>query len=241
LSRHPTPTRSAQIEALLSGPLIFDIAARLDEIPRRKRRNHPTALHLAYGALARLHHSQNRLDAELATTSAWHHLLEIYNTGAAAHPAGESVPPRYRKLTTDSYRSFRNWICDDPYNLAALQDAFTQASVAAAQTIGLLDPNGPGSITRPPPPPPRDRGRPHAPTPPAPSTATAPSSAPSTAKAPPAPASTTTPPATPATTAPSPATTSSTSRSAAPNTTAASSSASTAPPAPASKPAPPSN
>jgi len=146
VSRHHAPTRAAQLAALFAAPLIHDIAARL-ELQRRGR--HPIALHLAWGALARLYRSANRLDAELAHPGAWAELVARYNAGAAAHPDGRVVPDHVPRLTADTYRHFRDYLCDHPDRLALLGEVFTEQSVALARALGLLDPDGPGSLTRP--------------------------------------------------------------------------------------------
>lgn len=56
MSRHHPLARDAHIHALLSCPLIHDLGGDLDA-HRRRAPAHPLALHLAYGALARLYGS----------------------------------------------------------------------------------------------------------------------------------------------------------------------------------------
>ncbi|WP_334144990.1 hypothetical protein, partial [Rhabdothermincola sp.] len=108
----------------------------------------PLALHLAWGAMARLWGSANRLDTELAHHPTWAAVTERYNTGAATHPAGAPLGAVGSALTSDTYRHARDWLTgDEP--LAALVEAFTRHSVRLARQVGLLDPDGPGSRTRP--------------------------------------------------------------------------------------------
>jgi hypothetical protein len=146
MSRHRPPTREQQLDALLACPLLYDIAADLVPLVRRRRR-HPIALHLAWGAMARLYTSANRLDAAV-TNGDWPRVIDRYNTVARARPeiprVGRYLPP----ITSDTYRHARAWLTRHDV-LDALLEAFTAHSVPLAQDLGLLDPDGPGSRTRP--------------------------------------------------------------------------------------------
>ena len=147
MTRHRPPTRSAQLEAIFACPLIHDIAADLDELSRRTRR-HPLAMHLAFGAMSRLYHSGNRLDAELLSGDTWAWVVERYNKGAALHPKGVEMSPHTPVLLADTYRHVRDLLTADD-NLRALQLSFTEHSVALAREVGLLLPGTAGSRTRP--------------------------------------------------------------------------------------------
>lgn len=147
MSRHRPPQRAEHLDALFACPLIHDIAADLAHHSRRRRR-HPLALHLAWGAMARLLGSANRLDAELADPATWRGVVDRYNAAAAAHPDGELLHAVGVRLTSDTYRHVRAHLTADPV-LADLQEAFTRHSVRVARDVGLLDPCGPGSRTRP--------------------------------------------------------------------------------------------
>lgn len=104
-------------------------------------------MHLAFGAMARLYRSSNRLDAELLSGDTWASIVERYNKGAALHPLGVEMNPYALPLLADTYRHVREHLCEDE-NLDAFSRSFTRHSVALAQGIGLLLPRG-GSRTRP--------------------------------------------------------------------------------------------
>lgn len=146
MTRHHPPSVLEQLDALFASPLIHDLAAELEGLSRRTRR-HPLAMHLAYGAMARIYHSANRLDAELLNGDTWQRVLERYNEGAAHHPSGVVMKATTPPLLADTYRHVRDHLTNDE-NLEILQLAFTTHSVALAQRIGLLVPHG-GSRTRP--------------------------------------------------------------------------------------------
>jgi hypothetical protein len=147
MTRHRPPQRDEQLDALFACPLIHDLAADINPVGPRTRR-HPTALHLAFGAMSRLYGSGNRLDGELAHPRTWSAVVDRYNTAADAHPRGVPLEATGVRITSDTYRHFRDTLISDAHR-EHLLDAFTVRSVELAHTIGLLDPNGPGSRTRP--------------------------------------------------------------------------------------------
>ena len=93
MSRHHPLARDAHIHALLSCPLIHDLGGDLDA-HRRRAPAHPLALHLAYGALARLYGSAHRLDADLAA-GGWRALRDAYNPRRMGRPRPRRAPPRH--------------------------------------------------------------------------------------------------------------------------------------------------
>lgn len=140
--RHRPPRRAEQVDALLHAPLLHQLTDDLaDRFPRRRR--HPLALYLAFGALARLYGSGNRLDAELEQTDLWHRITTAYTT-ATGHGLAPHLPP----VTSDTYRHFRDRLTA-PDTLEELAEAFTRHSVDLARELGLLLPDGPGSRTWP--------------------------------------------------------------------------------------------
>lgn len=141
------PHHTTRLEALFTCPFIHDLAHDIGNLGPRRRR-HPVALHLAYGALARLYGSANRLDAELAHRANWDQIVTVYNTGAANHPHGIPLAAIGVPITADTYRHFRDRLCDTEH-LDTFLEAFTLRSVGIARAVGLLHPNGPGSRTRP--------------------------------------------------------------------------------------------
>jgi hypothetical protein len=147
MTRHRQPTRNDRLDALFACPLIHDIAHDLGRLGRRSRR-HPIALHLAWGAMARLYGSANRLQSEVRQRPTWAAIVDRYNTGAATHPHGIELRAVGVPLITDTYRHLRDHLTHDDH-FDELLDAFTRHSVTLARNVGLLDPNGPGSRTRP--------------------------------------------------------------------------------------------
>lgn len=141
-------SRPEASEAVLRWSRLHDIAAALPAQRTGRPRQHPLALHLAWGALARIHGAGNRLDIETANRATWHRYLDAYNATAAAHPLGETVDPYCERLTSDTYRHVRDTLVADEH-LAALGTAFTAAGVEQAHAVGLICPTGGGSLTHP--------------------------------------------------------------------------------------------
>jgi len=148
MTRYRPPSRSDQLDALFACPLIHDIAHDLEGLGRRKR-HHPIAMHLAFGAMARLYHSSNRLDAELLSGDTWNQIVDRYNQGAALHQYGVPMHAVTPVLLTDTYRHVRDVLARGDI-LESLQLAFTEHSVTIAHQLGLLLSEGAGSRTRPP-------------------------------------------------------------------------------------------
>ena len=77
MTRHRPVTRPQLVHAVLTCPLIHDLADDVAYLQRRRRR-HPLALHLAFGALARLWGSANRLDAAILNGT-WETIRTTYS------------------------------------------------------------------------------------------------------------------------------------------------------------------
>jgi hypothetical protein len=145
--RHRPPTRAERLDALFACPLIHDLALSLPPLSRRTRR-HPLALHLAWGAMARMLGSANRLDAELAEPGFWTEVVRRYNHTAQALPNGQVLDAIGVPLTSDTYRHVRAHLVRDDV-MDELLEALSEHAVGIARDVGLLDPDGPGSRTRP--------------------------------------------------------------------------------------------
>ena len=146
MSRHLPPTFSQDLEHVLAGPLIHQLAHDLaHHLPRRRR--HPLALHLGHLALQRAIGSGNRLDAELGAGGGWPRMVTAYNTGAVRHGDGRTLGPYLTPLTADTVRHLREHLTRDPV-LDQLRTALTIHSVTHAIDIGLLPTRG-GSLTHP--------------------------------------------------------------------------------------------
>ena len=110
--QHRSPNRNDHHDALFSCPLIHDLAHDLGNLGPRRRR-HPLAFHLAFGALARLYGSANRIDLEFADRHVWDGIVARYNHGAAQHPHGEPIEAVGIPLLVDTYRHVRDHLTDD--------------------------------------------------------------------------------------------------------------------------------
>lgn len=143
--RHLPLTRDQLADAVLRSPLIHDLGVQLEALQPRRRR-HPLALHLAWGALARAWRSANRLDAAV-TNGSWRGMLGTFNA-VAAERGERTVAPYLPPLTSDTYRHARDFLTNEK-TLDVLLDGFTFGSVELAQELGLIRPDGAGSRTRP--------------------------------------------------------------------------------------------
>lgn len=140
-------SRPEAAAAVLSWPRLHDIAAAIPAQRTGRPRRHPIALHLAWGALSRIHGAGNRLDIETADRATWSRYVDIYNRSAMQHPLGETADPHCERLTSHTYRHARDHLVTDEH-LAALSNAFTAAAVEQAQALGLITTAG-GSLTHP--------------------------------------------------------------------------------------------
>jgi hypothetical protein len=96
---------------------------------------------LAYGALARHFRSHNRLDGELRT-GLWDH-LRTTAVGAGLDDPGQ------RPYLYPQHSYWRDQVILDPERRHDLLSAFTDTALAHARDLGLLLPDGPGSLTHP--------------------------------------------------------------------------------------------
>ena len=143
MGRSLPPTTTAQVEAVFDSPLIWDIASDVGDRIEGRRRRYPLSLHLAYGALSRVYRSANRLDSEIIDGDLWTTIRRLHN-----ERSDQTIQPFAPKLTADSYRYARDYLCSHEV-LPTVVDSFTRRSVEIARQVGLLDPDGPGSRTRP--------------------------------------------------------------------------------------------
>lgn len=134
--------------AVLQWPGLHDIAASLPTRRTGRPRQHPLAMHLAWGALARIHGSGNSVDIETSDPETWHRYVTAYNATAAAHPHGEPVDEQCARLTSHTYRHVRDFLTADA-QLDALRAAFTATAINLAHGIGLITATGGGSLTHP--------------------------------------------------------------------------------------------
>jgi hypothetical protein len=129
------------ITSLTTSPYLSDLAEHLDGSPVGRPRKHPAWTVLAYGSLARHFRSHNRLDGEL-TTGLWDSLRTAAVTNGLADPG--DTPFLYPQLAY-----WRDHVMADPDRRAELLAAFTHTALRQARQLGLLRPDGPGSLTHP--------------------------------------------------------------------------------------------
>ena len=140
-TRQATAPLRTVIEALTTAPYVTRLGALLAGSRKGRHRQHPGWVVFTYGALARHFRSANRLDAEL-TTGVWEQLC------TAAANAGLDDPGD-TPFVYHHYAYWRDLAAKDPHTRDALLDTFTRLAIGQARTVGLLNPNGPGSLTRP--------------------------------------------------------------------------------------------
>jgi hypothetical protein len=147
----PVPlTTATQIRAVFSHPALYELGALLPGpagVGRPAR--HPGYMLLAYGVLARLLRSANKVTAELREPHIWA-LITTTIAEATARWGEELVPPHAATPPDwDAFRYARDTHLTDPALLAELQKLFTTLAVDQAQQMGLLDPAGGGSLCHP--------------------------------------------------------------------------------------------
>ena len=129
------------LTTLTTGPYLAGLAEHLEGARTGRPRKHPTWVPVAYGALARHFRSHNRLDGEL-TTGLWDQLR------TAAVAAGLKDPGA-RPYLYPQHAYWRDRVMLDEERRTELLAAFTDLALVQARTLGLLLPDGPGSITHP--------------------------------------------------------------------------------------------
>lgn len=145
MNRHAS--QADRLLATVAWPGLHRIGAAIDDRHLGRPRQHPLAAHLAYGAAVRIYRSCLAADRELAAGNLWARLIETYNT-TADRLGHATMPARTPVMSVHRYRWARD-LLTEPDNLDTLLDAYTAEAVTLARTIGLLDPNGPGSLTHP--------------------------------------------------------------------------------------------
>jgi hypothetical protein len=138
----PRPQSISELLVSLCGaPYLNVLAEHLEGSAVGRRRKHPSWVPLAYGALVRHFRSHNRLDGELRS-GLWDQLQANAVTAGLDDPGPE--PFLYPQLAY-----WRDQVMRDPQRRDDLLAAFTDAAIHHARQLGLLLPNGPGSLTHP--------------------------------------------------------------------------------------------
>lgn len=149
-NRPPTMSTNDKIRAIFSDPTLYELA---DVIPVKqpvgRRAHHPGYLLLAYGVLARLFRSAVRVETELADPTTWDLIRQTVTQMQQRHPDLVHQLPGRRPPNRDAFRYARDTYLADEERLREMRAIFTECAVEQAQSLGLLDPKGPGSLSHP--------------------------------------------------------------------------------------------
>jgi len=138
-----------RLEALVSNPALYELAALVpqqDPSAGGRRRHYPAFMWLLFDALLSVYGSARRVEVELAHPLVWRHLCDLVRERFPEEPdhwLPETPIRRHHYL----YGRTR-WLTDDGI-LAELRSTHRRLAVDQARSLGLLDPDGPGSLTHP--------------------------------------------------------------------------------------------
>lgn len=143
-------TTNDKIRAIFSDPTLYELGALIPERQPIGRRSHfPGYLLLGYGVLARLFRSAARVETEIADPATWEVITQTIRNMHQRDP--ELVPrlPGPKPPNRDAFRYARDAHLTSDDVLPQLQALFTECAVDRAREFGLLNPNGPGSLSHP--------------------------------------------------------------------------------------------
>lgn len=135
-----------QLEALVANDELFALAAAVpvtDPARGGRRRTFPPFMWVLFDALISVYGSARRVEAELAHPLVWGHLRALMAERLPDHPLPEQPMRRHHYL----YGRTR-WLTHGDV-LPELRAIHQRCAAEQARSLGLLDPDGPGSWTRP--------------------------------------------------------------------------------------------
>ena len=135
-----------QLEALIGNDELFALAAAVpspDAARGGRRRTYPPYMWLLFDALLSVYGSARRVETELSHPLVWEHLRSLVAQRLPDQPL-PSIPMRRHH-----YLYGRTTWLTHPEVLPRLRAVHQHCAEAQAQQLGLLDPDGPGSWTRP--------------------------------------------------------------------------------------------
>lgn len=140
-----------RLDAVLMHKAIYEIGAALEQArDRRVGRpvSHPRYVLLAFAVLGRLSRSTVRAETDLLHPGQWRHVRQVMRNAMQLHgldlpDPGPTPPQRHH------WRRWRDDFLTTDEGLAAFHEAYVPAALRLARDIGLLLPNGPGSLTHP--------------------------------------------------------------------------------------------
>jgi hypothetical protein len=147
--RRPGTSTFDRIDALLANPALFELADAVPEADPSaggRPRHYPTFMWLLFDALLSVYGSARRVEVELSHPIVWSH---IRTTVRAQFP---SQPERWlpaAPMRRHHYLYGRTSWLAQPAVLDQMRAIHRRTAAEQAQTIGLLDPEGPGSWTKP--------------------------------------------------------------------------------------------
>jgi hypothetical protein len=135
-----------KVEALFANPALYELADLIPEpdgTSGGRPRHYPAFMALAFDALLSVYGSARQVEAELAHPLVW----KLIRTTAARHCPDTPVPEQ--PMRRHHHRYLRDRYLTDPHILQALGERHRHLAVDQARSLGLLDPDGPGSYTHP--------------------------------------------------------------------------------------------
>lgn len=139
----------SRFRAVLTSPSLYQLAPEIDPDAAVGRPSlNPTYVVLAYGAMARILRSGIRVELDLAEPHSWDAARQLMIQSIRQHRL-DLPPPGPRPPKWDHWRCLRNEHLATDEGLALLGRAFPPIAAQAARRIGLLLPNGAGSLTHP--------------------------------------------------------------------------------------------
>jgi hypothetical protein len=135
-----------KVEALFANPALYELAELIpepDPTAGGRPRHYPPFMVLAFDALLSVYGSARQVEAELAHPLVWN-LIRRTVTRCRPHIVLPDRPMRRHH-----HRYLRDRYLTRPDLLAALGDSHRRLAIGQARSLGLLDPDGPGSYTHP--------------------------------------------------------------------------------------------
>jgi hypothetical protein len=138
-----------KVEALFANPALYELGDLIPEPDRAcggRPRHYPAYMALAFDALLSVFGSARQVEAELGHPLVWE---LIRTTVATANPQRPDRHLPARPMRRHHHRYLRDRYLTTPDLLAALGECHRVLAIDQARSLGLLDPNGPGSFTHP--------------------------------------------------------------------------------------------
>jgi hypothetical protein len=139
----------SKVEAIFRNPALYELASRIRRQDRRKggrRRRYPDYMVLAFEALVSVYESARQVEAELAHPAVWGLIRRIVRERFPTQPSMHLPAEPMRRF---HYHYARDRHLCDPDVLAQIISLHREVAAGQARSLGLLDPAGQGSFTKP--------------------------------------------------------------------------------------------